>query len=383
MIKICFCTTIPDTINSFILDLISHLHNNTNWDISIICTYDESFEKSLPDFIHYYPVPMRRGVSFDGIKAIHQMKKIFQREKFNLVQYSTPNAALYASIASKIANVPIRLYAQWGMAYVGFVGIKRRILKIVEKVICKNSTWIEPDSKSNLSFAISERLYTANKCSVVWNGSACGVNLSKFDITQKPVFRNKIRSFLKIPDDTFVYIFVGRVNRDKGINELLASFKNLQIEKPFLFILGDQENDERIDQELYKWSLSQNNIMYTGDVSNVEQFLAASDCYVLPSYREGFGMSVIEAQAMGVPVIITDIPGPKDGMVCGKTGVIVPKQDSKKLKQAMEYMFNNSELRLKMGKSGFEYVSKNFEQNRLFDYIIDDRKKLLGELKIL
>ena len=119
MKKICFCTTIPDTINSFVLDFAYYLRKQTNWDISIICAYDEAFKESLPDYIHYYPVYMKRGISFDGIKAIHQMKKIFQRERFDLVQYSTPNAALYASIASKMANIPVRLYAQWGMAYVG------------------------------------------------------------------------------------------------------------------------------------------------------------------------------------------------------------------------------------------------------------------------
>ena len=383
MKKICFCTTIPDTINSFVLDFAYYLRKQTNWDISVICAYDEAFKESLPDYIHYYPVYMKRGISFDGIKAIHQMKKIFQRERFDLVQYSTPNAALYASIASKMANIPVRLYAQWGMAYVGFIGLKRKILKKAEKLICKNSTWIEPDSKSNLSFAISERLYPANKGSVVWNGSACGVNLSKFDIAKKNLFREKIRIFYKIPSEAFVYIFVGRVNRDKGINELLASFKCLQIDKPFLFILGDHENDKRVDKELYEWSLLQNNIIYTGEVSNVEQYLGASDCYVLPSYREGFGMSVIEAQAMGIPVIITDIPGPKDGMIDGKTGIIVPKQDSEELKKAMEFIYNNNELRMKMGKSGFEYVSNNFEQTVLFDYIINDRKKLLGETKVL
>lgn len=114
-----------------------------------------------------------------------------------MVQYSTPNASLYAALAAKLAGVPVRLYCQWGMAYVGFHGIKRVIFKRIEKLVCTLSTWVEPDSFGNLKFSHAEGLYPENKGSVIWNGSASGVNLNKFDNSQKPVWRAEIRENMR------------------------------------------------------------------------------------------------------------------------------------------------------------------------------------------
>ena len=372
--KICFVTTVSSTFESFIFPLTKYLHDNTDWDISFICS-DEKTIDDLPDYIHYFPVTMKRGISFDGLKAIKEMKKIFEREKFDIVQYSTPNASCYASIAAKQAKIPVRLYCQWGIAYVGFSGFKRKIFKCIEKMVCKLSTWIEPDSISNLNFAHKEQLYPNEKGSVIWNGSACGVDLSKFDISRKDEFRNKIRSQYGIDDDKFVYIFIGRVTRDKGINELLESFKEISSKDNYLFLLGNNEVDDTVNEELYQWSLQQENIIYTGNVNNVEEYLSASDCYVLPSYREGFGMSVVEAEAMGVPVIVTNIPGPIDAMVDNETGLSVEKENVKELTSAMIKILNVDLT--SMGNKGMNYASKNFEQNTLFKKIVKDRECLV------
>lgn len=378
MKKICYCTTIPLTMEAFILKSAAYIHNNTDWDISIICSYDENFAAELPGYIHYYPVSIKRGISFDGLGVIRQMKKIFKRERFDLVQYSTPNASLYASIAAKSAKIPVRLYCQWGMVFAGFSGAKRKVFLREEKFVCDNSTWIEPDSHSNLAFARSLNLYSAEKSSVIWNGSACGIDLNKFDINRKDDYKKEIRSRYGISGDAFVYIFVGRVNRDKGINELLEAYYTLHKQKKtFLFILGGNEFEAGVNSALYNKSVADESVLYTGKVSDVEKYLAASDCYILPSYREGFGMSVIEAQAMGVPVIVTDIPGPTDGMLDGKTGLVVPKQDASALCGAMKKMYADSEMRLRFGRSGHEFVKNNFAQSRFFEYLLQDRKRLL------
>ena len=374
MKKICYCTTIPLTMEAFILKSAAYIHNNTDWDISIICSYDENFAAELPGYIHYYPVSIKRGISFDGLGVIRQMKKIFKRERFDLVQYSTPNASLYASIAAKSAKIPVRLYCQWGMVFAGFSGAKRKVFLREEKLVCDNSTWIEPDSHSNLAFARSLNLYSAKKSSVIWNG----IDLNKFDINRKDAYKKEIRSRYGISGDAFVYIFVGRVNRDKGINELLEAYYTLHKQKKtFLFILGGNEFEAGVNSALYNKSVADESVLYTGKVSDVEKYLAASDCYILPSYREGFGMSVIEAQAMGVPVIVTDIPGPTDGMLDGKTGLVVPKQDASALCGAMEKMYADSEMRLRFGRAGHEFVKNNFAQSRFFEYLLQDRKRLL------
>lgn len=374
--KICYVTTIPATIQSFILPLAEYLHENTDWDISFICSDDEKFEKSLPKYIHFYPVHMERGISLAGVKAMLQIKKILKQEKFDIVQYSTPNASLYTAMAAKLAKIPVRLYCQWGIAYVGFSGLKRKIFKVVEKFVCGLSTYVQPDSKSNLNFARSEGLYSEKKSSVIWNGSACGVSLDKFNTQRKNEYRSYIRGKYNIGRDTFVYIFIGRVTRDKGIKELLSAFKKLN-DDSVLFLLGNNEVDTSVNRELYDWSLENKNIIYTGNVDDVERYLSAADCYVLPSYREGFGMSVIEAETMGVPVIVTDIPGPVDAVVDNKTGLLVKKADENSLLDAMKKIrkLNYQE----MGKEGHKFASDNFEQKQLFDKIIESRNELLKQ----
>lgn len=379
MKRICFITTISATLDSFVLNTAKYIHENTDWDITFICNYDKQFEEKLPDYIHYIPVKMERGINIGGIKAIAEIKRIFKREKFDLIQYSTPNASLYASVAGKIAKIPVRLYCQWGMVFVGFSGIKRLIFKLEEKLVCKLSTWIEPDSKSNLIFAHEQGLYPLNKGSVVWNGSASGVNLEKFDISQKSNYRKAIRSRYGIPDDAFVYGFVGRITRDKGINELLSAYKQLLPVNTYLMLVGNEEIDGNIDMNLFNWSKESENVIYTGQTDVVEQYLSAMDVYILPSYREGFGSGVIEAEAMGLPVIVSDIPGPTDAMIKDKTGLVVEKADVNSLREAMNTIYNDRELYQSLSSESHSFAENNFEQGKLFEYIVEDRKKLLGE----
>ena len=381
MKKICYVTTIPLTLKAFVLETAKYIHENTDWDITFICDYDEEFEKTLPDYIHYQPVSMKRGISLSGIKSMLKIAKIFKREKFDLIQYSTPNASLYASLAGKIAKIPVRLYCQWGIAYVGFSGIKRKIFKMIEKFVCSLSTWVEPDSNSNLRFAHSEKLYPENKGSVIWNGSASGVNLDKFDINKKEQYNNEIREKYNLPSEAFVYGFVGRITKDKGINELLYSFKriNEECKNVYLILVGPNEVTQGIDEELYEWSLNSLNVIYTGFTNEVEKYISAMDVYILPSYREGFGSGVIEAEAMGVPVIVSDIPGPTDAMKNGKTGIIVKKADAQSLYTAMKNVFEEKDKCSVMADNAIEFVKSSFEQKTLFSYMLDDRKKLLGE----
>lgn len=381
MKKICFVTTVSITLKAFVLETAKYIHENTGWDITFICDNDEDFAKSLPEYIHFIPVSMERGISISGIKAMLEIEKIFKREKFDLVQYSTPNASLYASLAAKLAKVPVRLYCQWGMVFVGFEGIKRKIFKLEEKLVCSLSTWVEPDSKSNLNFAHSEGLYPENKGSVVWNGSASGVSLEKFDINKKEQYRQNIRAQYGIPADAFVYGFVGRINRDKGINELLESFKSISedSENVYLMLVGADENDDRINKELFDWSKNSAKLIYTGQTNVVEQYLSAMDVYILPSYREGFGSGVIEAEAMGIPVIVSDIPGPTDAMINNETGIVVKKADVETLTRAMIDMKNKTDMREKMAKDSYCFAKEKFEQKKLFEDIVRDRKRLLKE----
>lgn len=382
MKKICYVTTVPGTLRSFVLPTAKYLHEQAGFDISFVCDYDEEFKKMLPEYIHYYPVSMKRGISLGGLRAMNEMRKLFRKEKFDLVQYSTPNASCYASLASWIAKTPVRLYCQWGLAYVGFSGLKRKIFKGIEKMVCTLSTWVEPDSFGNLDFSHKERLYTQNKGSVIWNGSASGVNLNKFDVKRKKAWREAIRKQYSIPVDATVFLFVGRITRDKGINELFAATKKLmeQSNNVYLLMVGSKENVASLQQDLYDWSLRENRVIYCGYTNVVEQYIAASDVYVLPSYREGFGSAVIEAEAMRIPVIVSDIPGPTDAMKRDTTGLVVQKGNYESLFGAMWRLHSDKNLALRLGENAYIFATENFEQRELCRRILEDRKRLMKML---
>ena len=377
--KICYVTTVPITLEAFVLPTLRYLHEHTDWEICVMSDEDPEFAQRLPEYIRYIPVSMKRGISLSGIGAIAKMVKIFRREKFDLVQYSTPNASLYASMAAKMAGIPVRLYCQWGMAFVGFSGWKRRVFKAIEKLVCRLSTWVEPDSLGNLKFSHQEGLYPEDKGSVVWNGSASGVNLEKFDISQKKVWRGKIRSQYGIPENAFVYGFIGRITGEKGINELFAAYEKISKERDvYLMLVGYLEKADSVDAQLYEWAQNQEKILFCDYTKVVEQYMAAMDVYILPSYREGFGSAVVEAEAMGVPVIVSDIPGPTDAMVRDRTGLVVKKADVDSLYEAMLRMKDDDDLRTRCGEEARKFARENFEQQQLFAHILEDRKRLLA-----
>lgn len=378
--KICIITTVSATIKAFLIDTIEYLQEN-GYGITVICNEDENLIKELPVDVNYIPLKMNRGIKIrELIPNIYTFIKVFKTENFDLVQYSTPNASLYASIAAYICGVPIRLYCQWGIIYVGFSGIKRFIFKLIEKTVCYLSTDVQPDSFGNLKFSHSEKLYKAEKSKVIWNGSASGVNFDKFNISNKNIWKKEIRKKHDMSEDAFVFGFVGRLNKDKGINELLSAFKEISYsyKECKLLIVGDKEKIQEIDANLYEWSLNSNSVIYVGKTSEVEKYYSMMDVFILPSYREGFGSVVIEAEAMGVPVIVSDIPGPTDAMIVNQTGLIVKKGDSISLRKAMIKLYEDEKLLNDMSNNAYLFVKKNFDNKKLKKYILEDRNNLIN-----
>ena len=200
MKKICIVTTMWSSINNWIKPFLNE-YAKRGVDVSIVCNMDAEYEKNLKEeypFLHTYPIPFPRGISvFGSITSIRLLTKLFKKEKFDMVQYSTPNASMYASFAAKSAKIPVRLYCQWGMVYVTMSGIKRRIFKTIERMVCHFSTQIQPDSKGNLEFCRKEGLYDETKSLVIWNGSAKGLDLTAFDVSKKEEYAKEIKEKYK------------------------------------------------------------------------------------------------------------------------------------------------------------------------------------------
>lgn len=381
--RICIVTTLWSSIDNWIKPFLNEYYRH-GIDVTIVCNMDSEYEKKLKSeypFIHTYAIDFPRGINAIGsLKSIFKLLKFLKKEKFDLVQYSTPNASFYASVASRLVGVPVRLYCQWGMVYVTKKGLTRAITEVLERTTCKCSTNVQPDSTGNLIFCRENGLYDESKSAVIWNGSAKGIDLTAYDIEKKQQFASEIRSRYNIPSDCKVVGFVGRLGREKGCNELFSAFRTLKRTYPDLTLLfvGPIEKEESIDPELLEYFRTESSIVKTGRVSDVPKHMAAMEVCVLPSYREGFGMSVVEASAMGVPVIATKYPGPSCAMRNGETGIEIEIGSDDAIVKAVTSLLENPDRCKEMGVAGRKFAMENFEQKEFINRLINNRLELLG-----
>ncbi|MDD3362073.1 MAG: glycosyltransferase family 4 protein [Hespellia sp.] len=373
MRKICYVVTVPGTIRAFFVSQLNYLNEN-GFDVTVICSSGNELKELLDEKIRIITVDIPRGISLlKTVNAIKRLYHIFKKYNFDIVQYSTSNATFCASIAAKYAKIKSRNYHLMGLRYLSVHGIGKKILKLVEKISCELSTSIECVSKSNLELGINDKIFKRNKAVVVWNGSTGGVDLKRFDVDKRSEYRNEIRSNYGLHDD-FIFGFVGRITRDKGVNEILEAF--LQMETSKLMMIGSAEGTQTLNQELYRQSLSNPNIIYTGKVPDVEKYFATIDVLLLPSYREGFGNVIIEAAAMGTPAIVSDIPGPIDAIQSGVTALVIECQSVQSLIEKM----NKIQLLdyVEMGRRASEFAKQKFDSELLCEKILERKKGLLG-----
>lgn len=374
MKKICYVVSIPLTIRAFFIPQLKYLSRN-GFDVTVVCSPDDTLAKDLGEEIRYYPIEIPRGISMKGsVDAISSLIRFFKKEKFDIVQYSTPNAALYASIAARVAGIKVRNYHLMGFRYLGAKGIGRKILKVIEIITCATSTSIECVSKSNLKLGVEEKIFPRKKATVVWNGSTGGVDLNRFDFNMREEWRKQIREENGYQDSDFIYGFVGRVTRDKGINELLAAFMRLDNGSK-LFVIGDMENKDTLNQGLLNKAMKNPNIKFHESVSDIERYYAALDVLVLPSYREGFGNVIIEAGAVGTPAIVTNIPGPVDTIVREKTALIVPVKNWMALYESFKKIQKSDYVN--MGRNAVKFAEMKFDSRILCEKILERKKEIL------
>lgn len=379
MKRICYVVTIPLTIRSFFVSQLRYLSEH-GFEVSVICSNDGSIKDDLGEKIKYIPVKIPRGVSvFKSIRTVRTLVGVFKREHFDIIQYSTPNAGFCASLAAKWTGCSVRNYHLMGFRYLSADGIKRLILKEIEKIACRNSTSIECVSKSNRELGIEEGLFSPSKATVVWNGSSGGVNLDRFDIFRREIWRSEIREKLNISESEFVFGFVGRITRDKGINELLEAYFKLN-DGSRLILIGDIDDKSGLDQELFEKAYKCGKISFIHFMTDIERYYSAIDALILPSYREGFGNVVIEAAAVGTPVIVSNIPGPVDAVVPGETGYLAEPKNVDSLQKAMEKI-KNSDYK-GMGMSAAKFVKDSFDSDKLNEHIFVRKQMLISQQKM-
>lgn len=380
--KLCFITTISKTMDWFVCDSTRNLSQH-GYDITLISNMEQGF-RERNEYAKCISLKMKRGIAVKDIfPTIWKLYKIFRSEKFDIVQYTTPNAAFYASIASWLARVPVRLYSQWGIRYVGLEGIQRKVFKLVEKITCALSTDVRGVSPLNRELAIDEGLCPSDKIKVVGRGGTIGVDLSACCLSKKRNWNLQIRACFEIPQSAFVYGYVGRINADKGINELITAFQNMvqKDDSIFLMLVGMYDESNAIDGNLYQWSRESGRVIFTGNVpsNEVYKYMAAFDVLVHPTYREGFGKVLQEAMGMSLPIVTTNIPGPSEVVEAGKSGVLVEARNAVALENAMYTLKNSPELCSQLGTEARKQAELYYDRKIMLENILLDMDSLAGK----
>lgn len=381
MPSICGITTRAATARVMV-DGLAYL-SNKGYDCTLICEFNSDLKRLLAETkIKYLPIGMAHGnVSIkEVLKCTYLLYRIFKKKKFDIIQYASCNASLYACIAGWLARIRVRVLCQWGLTYLGFSGFKRFFYKSIEKLTCWFSTNVQPDSPSNLVFAIQEGLYKKAKGNVIWNGSACGLNFERFDLSSKKTWRNQIRTEFKIEDKALVYGFVGRIVGDKGINELLSAFLRLysECDNIYLILFGPLDGEDEISNNILIDAMNCKHILWVGPRKDINKCYAALDYVVMPSYREGLSMVLLESAAMGIPVISSNINGSTDFVIDGFNGLICEAKSSNSLYNSM-LKAKKMELKeyVRLSKNTYSKAKEEYQIEIFREHFLKDRNNLL------
>ncbi|MFP2994584.1 glycosyltransferase family 4 protein [Spongiivirga sp. MCCC 1A20706] len=360
--KICFIVSSPYTmmflvhqLKEFSKDYEVHLVANINDENKHILKHQK--------FDTVKHIPLSRNINpVKDLVSVFQLYKYFKAMGFDSIHSITPKAGLITAISGKLAKIPNRFHIFTGQVWATKTGLFRRLLKALDKIIVRFSSHILVDGRSQREFLISENVLTEGQATVLGSGSISGIDLNQFSPNNDT--RLKIREDIKIKDDIVVYLFLGRLNADKGIVELARAFSKLSRvhSKVFLLLVGVDEGNmmekisEIIDKEKY---------YFAGSTPQPEQYYQASDVFCLPSHREGFGMSAIEASACEIPVVCSDAYGLLDTIVDNETGLRHKVGDMESLYAQMNKLSEDEALRKFLGSNGRKYIEENFSVERL------------------
>jgi glycosyltransferase involved in cell wall biosynthesis len=362
--KICFVVSTGMTVNAFLQQPIKLLSQHYDIYIALDTSTGGSLH-GLEDIVTILPVGIKRKISlWQDLVAVFQLLKLFQKHNFKIVHSVTPKAGLLAMLAAALAQIDIRIHTFTGQVWATKSGFGRSVLKKIDKLIGFFCTHILVDSPSQREFLLDERVIAAEKSCVLQKGSISGVDIDRF----KPDYsaRLRIRESLQIADGDVVFLFIGRLNRDKGILDLAVAFSKIARKHAHakLLIVGVDEAN-LLDEILMITEGCEKQVKFIEFTSVPQEYMAASDVLCLPSYREGFGNVIIEAAAVGIPTIGSKIYGITDAVVDGDTGLLFVPRDIKALELCLEKMVENDSLRNSLGVAAHKRACEDFSSQKL------------------
>ena len=327
----------------------------------------------------------RKITPFQDLKSLWEMWNFLRKEKPQIVHTHTPKAGIIGMLAARLAGVPHRLHTVAGLPLMEVTGVKRKILNFVEKLTYSSATRVYPNSKGLYDFILQNNFIQSNKLKIIANGSSNGIDTVFFSPDQvTETERVTLREKLNIQPNDFVFVFVGRIVSDKGINELIKAFSELQVaenNEPAgikLLLVGGLENDlDPLNPETLAEINQNKDIISVGFQQDVRSFFAIADALVFPSYREGFPNVVMQAGAMGLPSIVSDINGCNEIIIEGENGLIIPPKNVEKLKEKMLTLAKDKNLYTKLKGNSRRMIENRYEQSVVWNALLEEYEGLL------
>ncbi len=379
--KVIRVSTVPESLETFCRGQLKWL--SAKYDIVAVSS-------PLPDLdiisesegVKTIGVPMKRHISLiNDFKALMQMIKVFHEEKPDIVHSMTPKAGLISMLAAWICRVPIRMHTYTGLIFPTAVGIQQQILIWMDRLLCFCATYINPEGRG-VANDLQKFKITRKPLHIIGNGNVRGIDLEYWD----PQRYDRVEGDGKVSrgsfgfdKDDFIFIFVGRLVGDKGINELVEAFKKLNNCKVKLLLVGSfEEKLDPLAQETMIEIQSNPNIKSVGNQKDVRPYYAISDAFVFPSYREGFPNTVLEAGAMGLPSIVTDINGSNEIIEASVNGMIISPKDVGALLKVMKFFIEDDKKIAQMASYSRKNICDKYEQQYLWRALLATYNKLIG-----
>ena len=374
--KLIRITTIPLSLEKLLEDQLSFM---SNWfDVTAISAEKERLEKfGLDNTIKTKHIEFTREITpIQDLKTLWQLYKYLKKEKPQIVHTHTPKAGIIGMLASKMTGVPNRLHTVAGLPLLEVTGFKRKVLNFVEKLTYSSATKVYPNSYGLEKIMLDLKFLKKEKCKVIANGSSNGIDTEHFNpdlFSEKE--KEKLKTKLKIKENDFVFVFVGRLVSDKGINELVSAFDsiNKQNQNTKLLLVGPLETAlDPLKKETILLIESNKNIIFVDYQLDVRPYFSIANALTFPSYREGLPNVVLQAGAMGLPSIVTNINGCNEIIEQNKNGLIIPVKDEKALEKAMILLLTDYKLIESLKSNARNSIVNKYQRQVVWDALLKE-----------
>lgn len=376
--KILRACTVPQSIG-FVVGMIPDL--TKEYEVGVLSSPGEEWAMldKYGDAVKRLEVPMERHISpLRDLRSLWRLVRVFRRERPDMVHSMTPKAGLLCMLAAWITRVPVRVHMFTGLVFPTATGLKRRILMATDRLTCACATHVLPEGEG-VKRDLLDNGITRKPIKVLGYGNCRGIDLDRFDPTL-PEIQAEAAKLRK--SKVFTFIAIGRLVGDKGINELVAAFSRLNRELPAtcLILVGPQEKElDPLSPATLLEIESNPAIEAVGNQADVRPWLIAADCHVLASYREGFPNVVIEAGAMGLPQIVTDINGANEIIINGRNGVIVPPKNADAIHASMSRMATDPVFCSVLAANARPLIASRYEQSYVRRCLYDFYHEILNK----